>query len=68
MRNKMAELLAELWYQPDGLDHHAAADAVVGLLRQGPLLKIRPGYLEWLPETTMYAHGTYALVLLPEEE
>ena len=67
MRNKIAELLAELWYQPDGLDHHAAADAVVGLLRQYPTTETVDRY-DGMTSTTTDRVNRYAMVPLPEED
>ena len=67
IRDKIAELLADLWYQPDGLDHHAAADAVLGLLRECPITETVDRY-DGMTSTTTDRVNRYAMVPLPEED
>ena len=61
MRDKIVdEVLSRYPLTSD--EQYEVADAVLGLLRQGPLTMTVPGTHEELPP------GTYALVLLPEED
>ena len=86
MRDKIAEVVEKSW--EEAMDEwaldtsvdppeygHVAADAVVGLLRQGPTVTVtrdRYGYqyasLPGVAVDDLIAERSYALVLLPEEE